>query len=114
MFNFQSIVVVSDAKWAREIFSDSNFTGRHFPPEFTIFEDLPNAGIVGAENERWEVHRRFFLRQIRDFGFGKSSMQALILDEVSELVESFKKQLGTPVYGIKDRVKLAVVNSLWR
>lgn len=71
-------------------------------------------GIVGSQGERWEVHRRFLLRQLRDFGFGKSSMQALISDEVTEVIERFKKRVGTPVGEIRQTLRLAVVNSLWR
>ncbi len=49
-------------------------------------------GIVGTEGELWEVHRRFLLRQLRDFGFGKSTMEQLVLDADK------RKKLGENAY----------------
>jgi len=57
--------------------------------------------------------RRFTLRQLRDFGFGKKSMEELIMVEVSELIESFKDFHGQSVSEIKEKLLIAVVNSLW-
>lgn len=61
----------------------------------------------------WETHRRFAIRHLRDFGFGKNTMESLIMDEVHELVERIKSKNGTPVGQIKDMFTLAVLNSLW-
>lgn len=72
---------MSDPKLAKEIFSEHEFSGRFQVPEFAMYMDTPDLnGIVMAEGELWEQHRRFLLRQLRDFGFGKSSMEALIMD----------------------------------
>lgn len=106
------MIVISDPKITKEIFStDAAFTGRF--PVFQMYEGETH-GVIFSEGETWEVHRRFLLRQLRDFGFGKSSMQSLISDEVSELIENLKKKKGTPVEDIRGNLKLAVVNSLWR
>lgn len=107
------MVNISDPKLTKEIYSDSAFSGRPENP-FCFYEATPYLGIVGSEGEKWEVHRRFLLRQLRDFGFGKSSMQALISDEVAELIQSFKKKEGTPIGELRRTLRLAVVNSLWR
>jgi hypothetical protein len=34
--------------------------------------------------------RRFTLKNLRDVGFGKGSMESLIKDEVVDLIDSFK------------------------
>lgn len=108
------IVVISDPKLTKEIFSsEPAFTGRLQVPVFQLYEEHPGIGIITSEGDRWEVHRRFLLRQLRDFGFGKSSMQALITEELSEMIERLKKRAGTPVGELRKTLRLAIVNSLW-
>lgn len=114
MNGVSSIAVVSDPKLSKEIFSsDPVFTGRLILPPLAMYEEHPELGIAPAEGEKWEVHRRFLLRQLRDFGFGKSSMEGLIMQEVHEVLQRFKKNVGKPVGEIRQTLKLAVVNSLW-
>ncbi len=41
--------------------------------------------------------RRFILKNLRDFGFGKKSMEGLVHEEIQELIEGFKKDVGKPI-----------------
>ena len=43
-----------------------------------------------TEGQLWSEHRRFVLRHLRDFGFGKSSMEQLIKNEVYDLVAAME------------------------
>lgn len=70
-------------------------------------------GIINSEGELWEVHRRFLLRQLRDFGFGKAAMQDLIMEELDEVSKRFRAAEGKPISHIKATLTIAVVNSLW-
>jgi len=70
-------------------------------------------GLIRSEGESWEQLRRFTLRQLRDFGFGKNSMELLIMEEVKEILNWMKSMEGKPIGGIKEKMSLAVVNSLW-
>lgn len=47
-------------------------------------------GIIFADGASWAEQRRFVLKTLRDFGFGKGSMESLIKDEVFDLVEYLK------------------------
>jgi len=71
-------------------------------------------GIINTEGEHWEEIRRFTIRHLRDFGFGKASMESLIMDELREVLAWMKSQNGKPVGGgIRDKLSLASVNALW-
>jgi len=70
-------------------------------------------GIGKTEGPRWEEVRLFTLRQLRDFGFGKHTMQDLIMIEVTEFIELMVETKGEPVRNVKDRLIVAVLNSLW-
>lgn len=108
-------IIISDPKMAKEIFSqDPAFTGRQQFPGLGIYREHDELGMFASEGDLWETHRRFLLRQLRDFGFGKSSMEHLILEEVNEVLDRYKKQCGQPVTKIRETLRLAVVNSLWK
>lgn len=62
----------------------------------------------------WEVHRRFLLRNLRDFGYGKSKLGDKILSEVSETLERLKEFESKPLTNLKDIILVAVINSLWQ
>jgi len=50
-------------------------------------------GVVFSQGKYWRELRRFMLRNLRDFGFGKSSMEDLFQEEVGKLnrhLESFE------------------------
>lgn len=105
--------MVSEPKMAKEmLLNDNNYVARPFFPYLNIYEG-EQLGIVNSVGETWEVHRRFLLRQLRDFGFGKAAMENLILEEVRETLQSLKEMNGSPVTDMKKTLQLAVVNSLW-
>lgn len=39
-------------------------------------------GIIGSSGKEWQEQRRFALRNLREFGFGKSSMDELFDEEI--------------------------------
>ncbi len=53
-----------------------------------------------------------FYRTLRDFGFGKSGMEALIQDEILHLLEMMDKDLGQET-SISLKFGTSVVNALW-
>lgn len=69
-------------------FKDSRFTGRPRSLQKVMsafFASSPgedNGGIVFTHGQQWTEQRRFALKTLRDFGFGKKSMEHVILDEV--------------------------------
>jgi cytochrome P450 len=69
-------------------------------------------GIVSSSGPEWVEQRRFSLRHLRDFGFGKSAGEDIIMNEVHELLSMLTKQAGQPCK--LDRVfHVAVLNTLW-
>lgn len=69
-------------------------------------------GIINSSGKEWVDIRRFTLRNLRDFGFGKQTQQNLALEEVREIVDWFKSYEGKPVK-IDALFDLPTVNSLW-
>lgn len=102
---------------AKEIFNIGASTGRPLFKALSPYEDQdPLLGINTSDGELWEIHRRFLIRQLREFGFGKSSMEQLIIEELDELLKTFEKKeaTGTEITGLDSIFRLPVINSLWK
>jgi hypothetical protein len=42
-------------------------------------------GVIGTSGQYWREQRRFLLKNLKDFGFGRASMESLIQDEMAKL-----------------------------
>ncbi|CAG7723288.1 unnamed protein product, partial [Allacma fusca] len=104
-------IVLSDLDLIKKALQHPSLQGR---PRVEIVEfDGPSHGIPLNTGRAWQDQRRFTLRHLRDFGFGKNYMEALIQEEVVELLDRLKSQGNSPVC-LNTKFTLAVVNSLWR
>ena len=79
-------------------------------------QDVENAdwvpGIIFSRGQTWAEQRRFTLRVLRDFGFGKSAMEDTVLDEVDKLCDELSNHIGKEIdIGLK--MNISVLNSLW-
>ena len=52
------------------------------------------------------------MKGLKDLGFGKSSMEALIHLEINALNESLQADVGKPI-GLSNRFNISVINALW-
>ena len=44
-----------------------------------------NPGVIGTSGQYWTEQRRFLLKNLKDFGFGRASMESMIQDEMAKL-----------------------------
>ena len=52
------------------------------------------------------------MRVLRDFGFGKSSMEGMIHEEVQKLTDSLDLKCGKPL-NLRYSFNLSIINGLW-
>ena len=52
------------------------------------------------------------MRHLRDFGFGKASMEDSLNEEVQKLIEVYKQDLSKPV-DLSNTMNISIVNALW-
>jgi hypothetical protein len=52
------------------------------------------------------------LKNLRDFGFGKQTIEGIVKEEIKELIANFEKELENPV-STQNRFNAAVLNVLW-
>ena len=96
-------MAVSDFDLIKELMKHDETANR---PSMAPFQDFrPGGGIPGildkenadavpglifSRGKAWTDQRRFVLRVLRDFGFGKTSMEDTLLDEVDKLCDELK------------------------
>lgn len=76
-------------------------------------------GLLLTDEEFWVEQRRFVLRHLREFGFGKRTMAELVQEEAVQLVEDFKEKISKSkdgkgrVFEMRDAFNVGVLNTLW-
>uniref|UniRef100_A0A1I8ABI7 Unspecific monooxygenase n=1 Tax=Steinernema glaseri TaxID=37863 RepID=A0A1I8ABI7_9BILA len=86
-------VVISDYKTTVDAFL-KNAEHHAARTELFLFNDVRNNfGITFSSGPGWQQQRRFSLRTLRDFGFGRNIMQLRILEEFQYRTERLDKQL---------------------
>jgi len=111
------VVILSDFEDIKQVYKTDEAALR--PPSMLNHfnrcadKDGNNAkGILFSSGEEWREQRRFALKNLRDFGFGKSSMEDMIKGEAHKLIEDLKKDLGLPTI-LDYKLNVAILNSLW-
>ena len=69
-------------------------------------------GVIFTQGKFWTEQRRFVLRVLRDFGFGKASMEDTIVDEVDKLCDELQNLEGSP-FNIQRKLNISILNALW-
>jgi len=70
-------------------------------------------GVILSEGKTWVEQRRFALRNLRDFGFGKQGMEEMIQEEVEMFKALINKSKGEP-FDFINKLNLPILNALWR
>jgi hypothetical protein len=58
-------------------------------------------GVLLTDEEFWQDQRRFVLRHLKEFGFGRRTMAELVEEEAGQLVKAFQQKLEGAQVGKK-------------
>ena len=74
-------------------------------------------GLIFSQGPFWQEQRRFTLRHLRDLGFGKTSIEDQMMDEINELINEITDTADADpqrVIEIKEEFfSVSVINILW-
>lgn len=51
------------------------------------------SGVLLTDEEFWQEQRRFVVRHLKEFGFGRRTMAELVEEEADQLVQAFRHKL---------------------
>ncbi|XP_017794201.1 PREDICTED: probable cytochrome P450 303a1 [Habropoda laboriosa] len=88
------IVVLNDYESIRSMLTNEDCDGRPIGPVYETRTFGSRRGLIVVDENLWIEQRRFVLKHLRDFGFGRKSMAMIIEEEAVWLVEHFKKLIG--------------------
>ncbi len=57
------------------------------------------SGLLFNDGEAWKSHRRFSLKTLKDFGFGKKSLESVLLEEADRMVDFFVEKVSISLTG---------------
>ena len=75
----------------------------------TVLSNLSVVGIGCSSGQLWKEHRTFALSTLRDFGFGKRSLEGKILEEVEVFIDCMKGK-GGKAFDVGDLLHMSVSN----
>jgi len=113
------LIFVGDFKTVKYLFNLPEVTARMSKPMKDIAlptrkvkgSEMP--GILMSEGEMWVQQRRFALRTLRDFGFGKQGMEEMIKEEVAQFKQLIDKNISQP-FNFMGKLNLPILNALWK
>ena len=100
MFAGERIIFLSDYETMKEAFNkdSTNFrpTGSgDFRKSYADFKGGDGfTGIIDAHTSVWREQRRFALQNLKNFGFGKASMENQIMDEINEFIADLNSKIS--------------------
>ncbi|XP_065199572.1 probable cytochrome P450 303a1 [Planococcus citri] len=104
----------------KEMLTKEELDGRPQGPFYETRTWGTRRGLLLTDEEFWQEQRRFVMRHLREFGFGKKTMSDLVQTEAASLVEMFDQKLkleadkkGGVVVPMRDAFSVYVLNTLW-
>ncbi|XP_026669976.1 methyl farnesoate epoxidase-like isoform X2 [Ceratina calcarata] len=101
------IVVLNDYESIKSMLTDEDCDGRPIGPVYETRTFGSRKGLIVVDENLWVEQRRFVLKHLRDFGFGRKSMATIIEEEAQSLVEHFKKLISNE---LKNRINESKIN----
>ncbi|XP_063239979.1 methyl farnesoate epoxidase [Bacillus rossius redtenbacheri] len=106
------IVVLHSHQAIRDMMSREEFDGR---PTGLFYETRTwgvRRGVLLTDEEFWQEQRRFVLRHLREFGFGRRTMAQMVEEEAAHMVAALRARAGS-VLPMHDAFGVYVLNTLW-
>lgn len=110
-FGSRKIIAICGAREVLEVLQREEFQAR---PTSMFFKERSfgkRLGVFFSDGPFWVEQRRFTLRNLRDFGFGKQSMEGFIMEEVEDTIKEVTQKGVLQVNGL---FSVATLNVLWR
>ncbi|XP_067211292.1 methyl farnesoate epoxidase-like [Linepithema humile] len=87
------VIVANDLQSMQAILVNEDCDGRPAGILQKLRTSGVRRGIIMTDKQPWAEQRRFVTRHLREFGFSRTGMAALVEDEARELLEHLKKLL---------------------
>ncbi|KAM3955653.1 putative cytochrome P450 303a1 [Aphomia sociella] len=110
------IVMVNSLEANKEMLANEDIDGR---PKGIFYQTRTwgkRRGVLLTDGELWKEQRRFLLKHLKEFGFGKRGMGDIACFEGSHMVEDVQNAIGTgkgAVIQMHNFFNTYILNTLW-
>ncbi|XP_017774947.1 PREDICTED: probable cytochrome P450 303a1 [Nicrophorus vespilloides] len=111
----EKIVMAYGMQAIKEFLMNENLNGRPTGPFYEL-RTFGRKGVLLTDEAFWTEQRKFILRHLREFGFGKRNMSEMIEQEAEVMVNHIKEQMGKKgevVLQMDTMFGIHVLNTLW-
>jgi len=110
----RNFFVINDFDLAKDLYSKEEFSGRVASPNVLALKGFEGKihGIIGTNGAHWSSQRRFGLKTLKNFGFGKQSLEETINIEVEETVKHLLSV--TEDFNLRSDFNVPIINILWQ
>jgi len=107
-------VLIYDYQTAKQTMSSPDFADR--PAFFKMFslDDRGQGGVLSANGAHWQHDRRFLLRNLRNLGMGRSSLEGALHTEAAAMVEDLRKYAAGAVEETPLSFRTIALNMIWQ
>ena len=74
-------------------------------------ENGRNLGIINTDGQTWTNQRRFSLKQLKDLGFGRKSLDSVMLEEVDDVIDGMITKKNVTM---ESTFNVSIINVLWQ
>ena len=107
--------IINDFRILKELFSKEEFS-RRSAADFQLKHRFVTVnkpdGIMLTNGDQWSHQRRFALKTLKDFGFGKQSLESTINTEIDEMITKYSLHQGDIKIG--SDFNIPVISILWK
>lgn len=111
------IVVVLGSQALKEFLMSDDLAGRPMGEFYQLRTWGERHGVLLTDSTVWKEQRRFILRQLREFGFGKGDMSRMIEAETEIMVNNIKDMIHVTKNSLQLDVSqifsVHILNTLW-
>ncbi|KAL3275952.1 hypothetical protein HHI36_020686 [Cryptolaemus montrouzieri] len=110
------LVIVYGAQAMKEFLTSEDLAGRPTGPFFEMRTWGKRLGIMLTDSDFWQEQRRFILRQLREFGFGRKNMSNMIEEESNHMIHDIRDMMNnneSVTVDMESLFNIHILNTLW-
>lgn len=99
----------------KQMLTDDDFSGRPTGIFYRARTWGTRRGVLLTDEDFWQEQRRFVIRHLREFGFGRRDMGQMVEAEAEDLVRTVTSKMknGKAIIPMADIFGVSVLNTLW-
>ena len=109
-----NVAMINDWRLAKTLFTKEEFSGRvqNYTTKWARSLGGKNLGVALTDGAFYNSQKLFLVKQLKQFGFGKTSLETVIVEQANSMASYLEENAGKQVIK-KDVFATPVINILW-